>query len=130
MGTILQAEKSVIKLACFKNHLTFMIKNREKKVFPKRLRVKLPISSNKGDRIVQRASHVVLRECIHQAQRTKVTITQGVKRKLKTMIGPKYYRKVLLWADNAADMVFHQIKVSQMCKLRHLLSEPIEDAKP
>ena len=49
--------------------------------------------------------------------RTKETIRkdlESVKRKLKVMIHPVNYQKVLLWADKASEKVFHQVKKSQI----------------
>jgi hypothetical protein len=55
---------------------------------------------------------------------------EGVKRELKVMINATKYRKVLLWANKAADKVFQQVKMSQVRKLRRLLDEARRSKAP
>ena len=72
-----------LKHACEKrarnnNHLTFLLRCRKNHLIPNGLQVKLPVQSQKSDRIVQRTSEALCRERIAEARATKVRIERRI----------------------------------------------------
>ena len=51
------------------NHLTFLYRCREKKIFPKGLQVKLPLKTPKTGKIAFRTTMTLLHECLYDVRR-------------------------------------------------------------
>ena len=114
------------KMARQRNHLTYMIRCRNKKLIPRGMRVKLPVNSNRGNRIAERTGLAVLRERIKYVRRNKIVTMNEistVEHELTTMVDHDTYKNILDWSSQKAEKVFVETKKKHLKKFADLEHE-------
>ena len=114
------------RLARWKNHLTFMIKCRNKSLLPKGFRVSLPSKTKKGRRIAERTGQALLRDKIKTVRVLKVTISRDIdnlKQSLAEHVGEDKLDAILDWSVLNSEKVFMDTKFRQQRKFSQLLKE-------
>ena len=120
-------------MARFRNHLTFLIKCRNKKLIPKGLRVTVPSTTDQGKRIADRTGHALVRERIKYVRKYKLDILSELhynKVQLSIITSMEVYEKVLQWSNSYASKTFDQVKEKQRKKFACLLRESNCNKKP
>ena len=113
------------KLARYSQRLTFLIRCRNYKLVPKGLRVKLPVSSEKANRIAWRTSLALVRERIEDARKTKATLETEISEilaKLTSTTQPEVLNKILQWATQHKNKESRKSKNRLIKKFEHLLA--------
>ena len=112
------------RIARYQNHVTFLLKCRQKGVIPKGLVLLLPVNSAKGCLIADRASRALLRERIRHVRPKKVRLEREIRAaesKLRASVGEEKYQLIQQWTDEVARKTYETTKAKQKEKLKRLL---------
>lgn len=116
-------EKKAMKLATYRNHLTFAVKCKVNEVIPKGLRLKCGMKNKKTKEIIQRAERQILREHTRQTKATKDAIQRDVnklKEDLETSISGESFEKLEGLVRSKENKVFEDVKARQIAKYEKL----------
>ena len=124
LKTVRKLEKTVKKLARFRNHLTFAMRCKTSHVQPKGLRLKGAMKTQKTKNIVATAERKLLQEHIHDVVKTIRTIKNEMRRyqeRLSGILSDEVYRRLEEMLVSREHGEFEKVKTRQKNKFLRLV---------
>ena len=132
LKTVRKYEKTLKKLARYRNHLTFAIRCKSFHIQPKGLRLKCALRTPKTRSIVETAERKLLHEHIHgivQTIRTLKNDSRGYEERLCTILSVDIFRTLKEKMDLRERSEYEKVKLRQKNKFSRLAGFGAEDIR-
>ena len=123
LKTVRKLEKTLKKLARYKNHLTFAIRCKSSHIQPKGLRLKCGLKSPKTKRIVETAERKLLHEHIHGIVRTIENLKNEIiyyEERLGEELSEEIFQNLKKRMDDREHAEYERVKARQKGKFSRL----------
>ncbi|XP_046548528.1 uncharacterized protein LOC124258500 [Haliotis rubra] len=131
--SINEYNKTVSKCVKTSNQLTFLLRCRDSNLVPKGLQISSPVHRSPAvDKILHKASHLLVKNQIHQIRRRKSDLEaqrESMISKLEDTLQPDLYHKTMLLSQSSRDQLNQKVKLTHIKKLSKLQQPVHKHAK-